>query len=461
MKKNIHFIGICGVAMSALALAFKRNGWHVTGSDVGFYPPVSTHLKDAGVDYYSGWHPDKMIANGAPDLVVVGNVASSQNPEWLYVQEHNLTYKSYPEVLQEFFIKKNSVVCAGTFGKTTSTALLTWILTEAGFDPSYMFGGISLNSIPAASLTTTDWSVMEGDEYKASRWDNGPKFAYYKPTHLLLTSIVWDHADIYPTDQSYRAAFQKLFDSIPSTGLRVISEKAVPALILSDQKIITYGSGPACNYVYTKIVQSQNGIEFDIVHRGSVFHIVSPCLGDYMADNITGCFALAHHLGIRPDKIMAAISTFKSLKRRLEKRLDTPVVIFDDIAHSPSKATAIVKTLRQTYRGKIFAIFEPNTGNRRPESANWYNHAFAGADEVLIPRLTKIKIDATDPNPPFEGGALADIIGKTHPKALYIDDDNKLIAYLKTKIQPGVVVVFMGSHGFRGMIETLIEEIKR
>ena len=145
MNKHLHFIGICGVAMSALALAFKKEGYIVTGSDVGFYPPVSTHLKDAGVDFYPGWHPERMVADGIPDLVVVGNVASSHNPEWLYVQEHKLNYKSYPEVVREFFVKSNSLVCAGTYGKSTSTALLTWIFKAAGRHPAHLFGCIAVN----------------------------------------------------------------------------------------------------------------------------------------------------------------------------------------------------------------------------------------------------------------------------------------------------------------------------
>lgn len=140
----IHFIGICGVAMSALAIAFKKQGHTVTGSDAGFFPPISTHLKNNDIVFYPGWHPDLMTKDGVPDLIVVGNVASSTNPEWKYVQENKLNYKSYPEVVAEFIIKPNSIVCAGTYGKTTTSALLAWILTDAGYDPSYLFGGLTM-----------------------------------------------------------------------------------------------------------------------------------------------------------------------------------------------------------------------------------------------------------------------------------------------------------------------------
>lgn len=156
--KHLHFIGICGVAMSALALAFKKAKFKVTGSDVGIYPPISDYLKNSGVDYYTGWHPDRALrsfSEGGIDgsIVVVGNVAGSTNPEWLYTQEHGLEYKSYPELIAEYFVGKNSIVCAGTYGKTTTAALLSWILTQAGLEPSYMFGGLAVDAeFPSAML---------------------------------------------------------------------------------------------------------------------------------------------------------------------------------------------------------------------------------------------------------------------------------------------------------------------
>ncbi|MBI5729323.1 MAG: hypothetical protein HY983_03745 [Candidatus Magasanikbacteria bacterium] len=483
--KHIHFIGICGVAMSALAIAFKKENWHVTGSDVGFYPPISTHLKDAGIDFYPGWHPNKMIAAGVPDLVVVGNVASSHNPEWLYVQEKKLNYQSYPEVIAKYFVKKNSIVVAGTFGKTTSTALVTWILREAGFDPSYMFGGLGLNGLESAGIADTSWSVLEGDEYKASRSDTGPKFAYYAPTHLLLTSVVWDHADVYQTEASYVEAFRKLVAMVPANGLRVISEKAIGVIPVktgiysktgltidsrfrgNDKKnwgdnVVTYGHDAANDYVYTNCVQTKNGLTFDIIHEQKKYSMKSSCLGEYMADNITGCFTLAHQLGITPEKIITAVGMFRGMKRRLEKRYAAPpaggVSVFDDIAHSPSKATAILETLKAVYKTHLIAVFEPNAGCRRPQAALWYDHAFAAADEVIIPRLTKIKVDENEA-PPFEGEDIARLIGKTHKKVEYIDDDGALITTLKKRLHPRAVVVFLGSHGFRGMIETLITKL--
>jgi len=500
-NKYIHFIGICGVAMSALALAMKKAGYKITGSDVGIYPPISTYLKASGVDYYTGWHPELMCKDGKPDLVVVGNVAGSNNPEWHYVQEKNIPYKSYPEIIAKYFVKENSIVCAGTYGKTTSTAILAWLFHEINYNPSYMFGGISLNDIPAAKLTEEKYSILEGDEYKSSRWDNGPKFAHYSPTHLLLTSVVWDHADVYPTEQSYVDAFANLLKNIPANGLVVLSAKVIhdqPQLAkLPKSKIVSYGKTKDNDYQYTDVNATKEGISFSIKHNSEIYNLKSEIIGDYMADNMTGCFALAHSMGIEPKKIIKSFASFKNIKRRLEKKYDGEIVVFDDIAHSPKKAEAVLKSLRHIYfesrqdgksveasygelqksdvkqiidsskdssspshelglaRNKLVAIFEPNSGNRQPESIPGYDHAFASADEIIIPRLTPIKKDPNKPNP-IEGQELADIIAKTHNHVKYIEDDDKLIDYLKNNSKAGDVIIFLGSHGFRGMIDQLV-----
>ena len=460
MKKHIHFIGICGVAMSALAIAFQKNGWKVTGSDKGFYPPVSTNLKDAGVLFYPGWHVDKMTEHGDPDLVVVGNVAGSENPEWIYVQKNKISYLSYPEAVAQYFVKKNSIVCTGTFGKSSSSILMTWILKHAGFDPSYMFGGVSNNELDAAAITTSDWSILEGDEYKSARWDDRPKFAHYSPTHLLLTAVIWDHADIYPTEEGYINTFRHLVDSIPKDGTIIMSEKAVD-VIGKPTKAITYGKREGNTYVYGNLKQTKNGITFDITHDKKIYPIASSTIGEYMADNIAGCFAMSHTIGIAPEKIIEAITTFKNIKRRLEKRYENDVTIFDDIAHSPTKATSVLQTIKELYTGNIIAIYEPNTGNRQPESTPAYAHAFSDASEVIIPRLTQIKVDPSDPIQPFDGEQLAQVIAKTHVNTKYIEDDAALLQHIISSTKPGDVIVFLGSHGFRGMIEELILNIHK
>ncbi len=477
--------------MSALAIAFKKAGFVVTGSDVGFFPPVSTNLKKYNIDFYPGWHPENM---GEPDLVIVGNVAGSTNPEWLYVQEKKLNYKSYPEAIEEFFLKANSIVCAGTYGKTSTSALLSFILTQADYNPSYMFGGITVNDFDSAKLILNPdtgvrdlskptnnelqkndaqsnvtaskdssvarlpqnemWSVLEGDEYKSSRWDNGAKFFHYHPTHLLLTDMKWDHADVYPTEELYFQAFEKLIKSVPENGLIVASEH-IAYNIKHKSKLITYGKNANNDYQYFDIIQNKEGIKFKIKYNANCYLLSAPMLGEYMAENIAGAFAAANQIGIEPEKIINAIAKFQGLKRRLEKRYVGEVTIFDDIAHSPAKAKSVLENLKEIYQSKIYCIFEPNGGNRQPESIPGYDNNFTDADEIIIPRLTHIKQDPTKP-PHLEGNDLVKIISKTHSNVKYIDDDEKLINYLIENTNTGDVIVFCGSHGFRGMIDQLI-----
>src|SRR3989344_3881863 len=463
MTKRIHFIGICGVAMSALAVAFHKEGWHVSGSDVGFFPPISDYLKDNNISFYPGWHPEKMTANGDPDIVVVGNVAGSTNAEFIYARKNNLNYKSYPEVIAEYIVQNNSAVCAGTYGKTSSTALLTFKLEKAGVDPSYMFGGLSLNLPVSAKINNKDdkdgWSVLEGDEYKTARWDSRPKFKLYSPTHLLLTSVSWDHADIYPTEETYLQAFKDLADMVPAGGLiaACVDDAKIKNVLTANTRktrIITYGKDPAADYSYGRVKQTADGISFIVKHKNTEYNLNAPVLGEHMAENICGCFAMAKETGIEEKMILSAIAEFKGIKRRLEKRSAGTMAVYDDLGHSPAKAAATLKTLRAIYpTNKIIAIFEPNTGNRKSQSAPSYNNTFKDADEVIIPLLTKIKVDPKDIDPPFDGEKLAEIISQTHKNVLFISDDKKLIEYAKNNTKKEDVVVFLGSHGFRGMIE--------
>lgn len=461
LPKKLHIIGVSGVATSAIAIAFHEAGVKVTGSDKGFFPPASTELERAKVPFYAGWHPEKMIKDGEPDAVMIGTASGTQNPETSYVKEHSIPSFSYPEILGKYFVRKNSMVCAGTWGKTSSATLLSYILETAGLDPSYMFGGVSLSHEASARLTRSDWNVFEGDEYKSSPTDLRAKFFHYKPTHLMLTAVSWDHADLYPTEAEYFSAFKKLISIIPAEGLVVANKDqagVVTTLNGHAGKIVWYGKNEA-DFTYESVKQSETGLNFTIRHEDKSFAIKSPMLGAFQAENITGCFAMAHSIGIEPEKIISAIASFKGLKRRLEKRLDGGIKVFDDIAHSPEKAAAVLKELREIYKGKIIAVFEPNIGGRRSEALAKYNGAFKNADMIVIPRLTKLKVAEDESEQPIEGDELARVISRSHTSAQYLENDGDLVNFLISKAKSGDVIVFLGSHGFRGMIEGTVAMI--
>ncbi len=481
-QKHIHIIGICGVATGALAAAFHDAGWNVTGSDKGFYPPVSTQLEQLGISYYAGWHPEKMIANGTPDLVVAGTASGTKNPETLYCREHGIPVHGYTAIFRDYFIRKNSIVCVGTWGKTTSTTILAYVLEQAGLNPSYMFGGISLVQPLAAKMTSSDWSVFEGDEYKSGPDDPTAKFFSYKPTHLLMSAIAWDHADLYPTEADYLAAFRKLIRETKArqqelgSGLFVACTDA-PLLdtLLKEEHVnaVGYGKDAAAQYRYEHVQNTRTGISFTLVEtdrtNGTItkHHIECPLLGSFNAENITGVFAMAREIGIPAEKIMSSIRTFAGIKRRFERRtpIECPITVLDCHAPTADKARAILESVREIFPkpARIIAIYEPNIGGRKRESLALYDQAFAGADTVYIPRLTKLKSDAnaSEQDIPIEGDELTTVIATTHPNAHYSEDDNALILKACAEAQAGDCIVFMGSHGFRGMIEAAAARVQQ
>lgn len=462
LPKRVHIIGICGVATSALAIALNEKGVTVTGSDKGFHPPVSTFLNESGIKYYAGWHPEKISENGRPDIVVAGGIGTSpSNPEIIYAKENNIPLLSFAEALAKFIVRHNSIVTIGTWGKTTSSAMLSFVLRKADMDPSYFTGGLSL-SHPTGAITDSDWSVVEGDEYQISISDRRAKFFLYKPTHLLLTSVSWDHADLYPTENDYFVAFEKLLKSIPDSGIIVActDNQGVNRIIRdSRSKIITYGKNDKADFKFHSVEHTRNGLQFAIDHLDKSYKIESPMLGRFNAENITGVFAMAVSIGIDPETTTKAIKDFKGIKRRFEKRLEGDVTVLDCHAPTAEKAASVLASVREAYGGsKIITVYEPNIGGRQRHSTAAYDNAFKDTDEVIIPRLTKLKtIDGENETAkPLEGAELAQIIGETHSNVKYIDDDNELIDYLKSDVKPGNVITFLGSHGFRGMIEAVI-----
>lgn len=466
LPSRVHVIGICGVATSALAIAFHKVGVKVTGSDKGFFPPVSTELEKHGISFYAGWHPEKINTEGRPDLIVAGGVGTSlSNPEIIYAKENNIPLLSFAEALEKYIIKDKSIVVTGTWGKTTTSALLSYIFIRANMNPSYFTGGLSL-SHDTGAITDSEWSIVEGDEYQIAIWDKRPKFAVYKPTHLILTSVSWDHADLYPTERAYFETFENLVNTIPAEGALIVcnDDNGVKKVLDATQvKAITYGKTDVSDYSYNSTNVSKTGVEFIIKHKATnkEFTIVSPMFGRFNIENITGAFAMAHTIGISAEKIIEAIGLFQGIKRRFEKRFQKDITIFDCHAPTPEKVASVLESLREVYsEEKIVAIFEPNIGGRQRASATAYDNAFKAANAVIIPHLTTLKVADNSSENPMDGPELAVTIARSHPDVKYMEDDSKLVEFLHSTAKKGDVIVFLGSHGFRGMIEETIKMIK-
>ncbi len=470
-QKHIHFVGICGVGMGAIAVMMKKMGWQVTGSDKGFFPPISDFLKEHQIDFYPGWHPEKM---NQPDIVIVGNFISLKNPEYLFAKENNLTIKSYPELVAQYIIKKNSIVIAGTYGKTTIAAFLTHLFKKAGLNPSWFVGGLAKNLESGAENNQGDWSIVEGDEYTTARWDPQPKFFLYKPTHLILTSVVWDHLDIFPTEKKYNQIFQKLIKLIPQNGQiiaaqRKDNQKIDKIISQSKAEIIRYGKKGLKfnnkNYSYEINSFKKVFSEFTIYYNEKILgKFTTSLLGEHLIENLSSGIALAHNIGIDLKIIQKAVTDFQGVKRRLEIRAEiNKIKIIDDLAHSPSKAHASLTAIKTHFpQAKIFAVYEPNVGNRTISSQKFYSRIFNLADYLIIPRLSKTKIDAHQEKR-MNGQELANIIKQKNKetKVLYLEDDDKLIDFLVNEVKPKDVIIFLGSHSFRGMIEQTITFLRQ
>jgi UDP-N-acetylmuramate: L-alanyl-gamma-D-glutamyl-meso-diaminopimelate ligase len=275
--KHVHVIGIGGSAMSPLAGMLREKGWRVTGSDSGVYPPASTFLESMGISFFHSF--DAKHLDPKPDLVVVGNIIARGNPELEEVLDRKIPYRSLPEMLEEEFLPgKHSIVVSGTHGKTTTTAMLAWIFHVAGHKPNFLVGGVAENFSKSYGLENGDEFILEGDEYETAFWDRGPKFFHYHPDSLIITSLEYDHADIYADFDVYQLAFKRLVNLVPRSGRVVIwgdTEQSGPALRAAASKafcpVETYGLTAQNDWVASKVGPHDAGMRFHLKYRGAPF----------------------------------------------------------------------------------------------------------------------------------------------------------------------------------------------
>src|SRR5437867_1274253 len=351
-RQKIYLIGICGTAMASLAGMLREKGYAVSGSDSDVYPPMSDFLARLEIPVFKGFNAEN-IQKTKPDLVVIGNALSRGNVEIEYVLDSGLRYASMAETVKELFIRgKQSIVVAGTHGKTTTTAMLAWILEVAGRKPSFLVGGIAENFGSSFQVSDGPDFVIEGDEYDTAFFDKGPKFLHYLPRTLLLKNIEFDHADIYPDLEAVKTAFRRLINIVPRSGLIVagIDSPVVQELIpASLSRVATAGLG-AGEWQANRIQTTGDGMAFDVIRALSpAGHFTIPLPGAFNVQNALGAIIVAKELGVEDDVIQRALSSFKSVKRRLEIRGEVHGVrVYDDFAHHP---TAVEETLRAVREG--------------------------------------------------------------------------------------------------------------
>jgi UDP-N-acetylmuramate: L-alanyl-gamma-D-glutamyl-meso-diaminopimelate ligase len=461
---KVHLVAICGTGMGALAGLLKDAGHEVTGSDRAFYPPMSERLQAWGIPSRQGFDPAHLDPD--TDLVIVGNVCRRDNPEAQAALQRGLKVMSFPQALAEFFIAdKTSLVVAGTHGKTTTAALLSYVLVQAGLDPSFLVGGIPQNFGKSFHLGQGRVFVVEGDEYDAAFFDKRPKFVHYRPRIAVLTAVEFDHADIYPDMGAYRAAFTTLLSLLPADGLLVAcaDDPEVAALAAAAPcRVVSYGLGAGADWSAGDIQPGAEATRFSLTRQGRrVGTVVLPLAGEHNVANTLGVLAAAEAVGVDVDRAVGCLAGFLGVARRMQVRavLDG-VTVIDDFAHHPTKVRETVRATRARYPcGHLVAVFEPRTNtSRRKFFQETYPAAFAGADEVVVvPPFDIEKIPAAER---FDSAALVAALRQTGRQAELCPTADAVVAALADRLQPGSVVLIMSNGAFDNIHEKLLSALR-
>ena len=464
--KHIHLIGICGTAMASLAGMLKHRGFRVTGSDAAAYPPMSDFLRELDIPLAQPF--DVKNLEPRPDLVVVGNAISRGNVELEHILDQRLTFCSLPQLLHdEFLVGKEVLVVAGTHGKTTTTSMLSWIFHSAGLDPSFLIGGIAENFGSSFHLGKGRHFILEGDEYDTAFFDKGPKFLHYFPDAIILTSVEFDHADIYKDLDAVEIAFKRLVNLIPRRGTIVafdgdvgeVTESASLERCLAKAfcPVERYGAGQRANWKVTNLRLDPGRTTWTVLRSGEHFADFEFALaGEYNVWNATAAAALASTCGISKESIADALKTFKSVKRRLEVKAQVNgITIIDDFAHHPTAIAGTLKALRARYAGaRLWAVLEPrsNTLRRRVLQSD-LAHSLAQADEVVVANV--FRSEAVPENERLELPALAAEIKQNGRPARLLADADAIVQAVAPELRSGDVVAILSNGGFGGIYEKL------
>jgi UDP-N-acetylmuramate: L-alanyl-gamma-D-glutamyl-meso-diaminopimelate ligase len=443
----------------------KERGFHVTGSDVGVYPPASTLLDALGILWNEGFREENL--KPSPDLAVIGNVIARGNPELEYILDEKIPYCSMPQLLEDYFIPGHtSIVVAGTHGKTTTTAMLAWIFHVAARRPDFLVGGVVPNfNDRSYGLGGGEEFIIEGDEYETAFFDRGPKFLHYHPDELILTSLEYDHADIYPDLPSIALQFRRLVNLVPRRGRILIwGESADLKEVVAKAfcPVETFGFTPDCDWCAGDIQWNDNATEFRVVYRGNeVSRIRMPVAGRHNVLDALAAIALAYGRGVECEAIEKALATFQSVRRRMEiKGEEAGVHVVEDFAHHPTAIRMTLEATRMRWPGrKIWAAIEPRSNTmRRKIFQDVLPDALAIADAVVIGPVSRAQLLEEDARLSPEGIAEALRQRGRHAKAF--DSAAEIADYLAENLKHGDLVMVMSNGSFDGLCGKLLEKLR-
>ena len=456
--KKAHFIGICGAGMSALAVMLQKMGYFITGSDEEFYEPVSSHLKKHGIEILTPYKKENIPSD--VDLIVIGKHAKlngEENEEVREALKNKKKIKSFPEILSEVTKDRENIVVAGSYGKSTSTALLAWCLIDNNIDAGYFIGAISNDMEDSANLGSNKYFILEGDEYPA--YAGVSKFLYLHPKDVLLTSAEHDHVNVFKTEESYVEPYKKLISMLGSDSLLVagINNPNIKTVIAgSKAKIITYGLEKNTDW-YPENINYGKITTFDLCNKKKkIVSLSTLLLGKHNIENIVGvsAFLLSKKI-ITPEQLKTAVSVFKGIERRIDLKTEkSSVLIYEGFGSSYTKARTVFEAIKLHFpKKRIVTVFEPHTFSwRNKNNLDWYNDIFETSDETLIFK------------PPEHGknthnqATLEDILNKIKKnkgKIYGVEKKEKALEILESIVKLDDLIILMSSGDMGGLIKEI------
>jgi len=451
--------------MASLAGLLKQRGFHVTGSDIAAYPPMSDLLRGMEIPISEPYSEANLKPR--PDMVIVGNAISRGNVELEFVLDHHIPLRSLPDLLHESFLRgRESIVVAGTHGKTTTTSMLAWIFQVAGKTPSFLIGGVAENFGSSFALRQSKHFILEGDEYDTAFFDKGPKFLHYFPDSVILTSVEFDHADIYKDLDAVKTAFKRLVNLVPRSGYIVACDNSAnvdECILKAFCKVDRYGLRPGSAWRVFDLNFGSTETRWTVEREGKRWTELRMSLaGEYNVLNATAAAAMAAHYEIPAEAIVEALMTFKSVKRRLEVKAEVAgVTVIDDFAHHPTAIAETLKALRTRYKGRrLWAVLEPRSNTLR---RNVFFHELAAslgnADEVVVASI--FKAEAIPEAERLSTSGLVDELTRTGHGARELKDAEAIVESITPELREGDVVAILSNGGFGGIFEKLPARLEK
>jgi UDP-N-acetylmuramate: L-alanyl-gamma-D-glutamyl-meso-diaminopimelate ligase len=451
--------------MASLAGMLQARGQRITGSDLNVYPPMSTMLESLGIKVMQGFKAEHLTPT--PDCVVIGNAIPRGNPEVEETLNRKLLYRSQAEIVKEEFIRgRHSLAVAGTHGKTTTTSIASWVIDQAGLNPTFLIGGVAQNFGTSFRVTDSDYFIIEADEYDTAYFDKGPKFMHYLPELAIVNNIEFDHADIYPDLNAVKLAFRRFMNLVPANGKLIVGWDSpnVRAVVDSIGKKLfttleTFGTTSEAKWQIREPRFGASLSEFKVFRAGELWgEFRTPLLGEFNLLNCLAVIVAADAWGATKEKISDALETFKNVKRRAEVRGEKRgIIVIDDFAHHPTAVRETLRALHARYEGRrLVAVFEPRSwSSRLAVFQKDYADAFTAADYVVIASVFDSQ-KVTEKGRALNTAELIEDISKQGKPAFAFADAEQILSHLVPDLREGDVVAIMSNGGFGGIHDKLL-----